>query len=131
MTRHAWQAAAAVLALLALGAVLGIAVDRFHVRGRDHATALLAEIERDPMGVIEREITLRPEQRGPIRAILERYQATMDSVWRESNLRLRATVQGVVSDIAAQLDSAQAARFRALIEEIHGSPQSMFHGRSH
>jgi len=131
MTRHALQAAAAALALLLIGAVLGIAVDRFHVRDRDQASTLLAEIERDPMAVLEREINLRPEQRASIGAILERYQATLDSVWGESNRRVRATVQGVVTDIAAQLDSTQARRFRALIDEIHSSPRSMFHGRTH
>lgn len=131
MTRHAWQASAAALALLVIGAALGIAVDRFHVRDRDRASTLLAEINRDPMEVLEREIGLRPEQRGPIGRILERYQATLDSVWGESNSRVRATVQGAVTDIAAQLDSTQARRFHALIDEIHSSPRSMFHGKRH
>lgn len=131
MTRHGWQATAAALALLVIGAALGIAVDRFHVRGgSDRATSLLAEIERDPMAVIEREVNLRPEQRGPIGAILERYQAAMDTVWGESNRRVRATVEGVIADITAQLDSNQARRFQALLNEIHSSPRAI-HGFRH
>jgi hypothetical protein len=131
MTRHAWKAAAAALALLVIGAVLGVTFDRYHVRGRNHGTTLLAEIERNPMAVMEREIGLRPEQRAPIAAIFERWQATLDSVWGESNRQVRGAVVGVVNDIAAQLDSTQARRFHALINEIHSSPRSMFHGRSH
>ena len=131
MKRQGWQAWVAAVALLVIGAVLGITFDRFHVRDRNPATTLLAEIERNPMAVLEREIGLRPEQRAPIGAILERYQATLDSVWGESNRQVRATVGAVVNDIAAQLDSTQARRFQALIDEIHSSPQSMFHGRRH
>ena len=131
MRQWGWQSWLAALALLVIGAVLGITFDRFHVRNRDRPTTLLAEIERDPMGVIDRKIGLRPEQRGPIGAILQRYQATLDSVWGESNRQVRATVGAVVNDIAAQLDSTQARRFHVLIDEIHSSPQSMFHGRTH
>ena len=131
MKRTGWQAWAATLALLVLGAVLGITFDRFHVRDRDRPTTLLAEIERDPMAVLEREIGLRAEQRAPIGAILARWQGTVDSVWGESNRQVRAAVIGVVGDIAAQLDSTQARRFHELINEIHSSPRSMFHGRSH
>jgi hypothetical protein len=126
-----WRAWLAAVALLVIGAVLGITFDRYHVRDRDQATTLLAEIERDPMAVLEREIGLRPEQRAPIGAILERWQASLDSVWSESNRQVRVAVVGVVDDIAARLDSTQARRFRALIDEIHSSPKSMFHGRSH
>ena len=131
MKRTGWRAWAAALALLVLGAIIGIALDRFHLRPHDHASAMLAEIERDPMAVLEREIGLRPEQRAPIGAILERWQATVDSVWGESNRQVRAAVGGVVNDIAAQLDSTQARRFQELINEIHNSPKSVFHGQRH
>ena len=124
MTRS-WRGWVAALALLVIGAVLGITFDRLHVRNRDRPTTLLTEIERDPMTVLEREIGLRPEQRGPIGAILERYQASMDSVWGASNRGVRATVEGVINDITAQLDSTQAQRFHALLDEIHSSPKAM------
>lgn len=127
MTRHAWKAIGAALALLVIGAVLGITFDRYHVRNRDQASTLLAAIERDPMGVIDREIGLRPEQRAPIGAILERYQATLDSLWGTNNRQLRATVGAVVNDITAVLDSSQARRFHALINEIHSSPNAFHH----
>ena len=130
MTPRSWRGWLAALALIVIGAVLGITVDRLHVRSPDRATRLLAEIERDPMMVLEREINLRPEQRGPIGAILQRYQAAMDSVWRESNRRMRGTVEGVIDDITAQLDSTQARRFQALLDEIHSSPQAI-HGFRH
>ena len=130
MKRQAWQTWVAVLALLVIGAVLGIAIDRFHVRGGNHASALLEEIERNPMAVIDREISLRPDQRASVGRIIERYQATMDSAWGESNRQVRATVGAVINDITAQLDSAQARKFRALINKIHSSPDA-FHQRGH
>jgi uncharacterized membrane-anchored protein YhcB (DUF1043 family) len=130
MRRLGWQAWIAALALLVIGAVLGITVDRFHVRSGDHQSSLLDEVQRDPMAVMERELNLRPEQRGPIEAIFQRHQRVMDSVWGEANSRLRSTIDSVVSEIAAQLDSSQARRFRALVDEIHSSPGA-FHGRRH
>ena len=125
-----WRGWVAALALVVIGAVLGITFDRFHVRNQDNATTLLAEIERDPMTVLEREINLRPEQRGPIGEILKRYQATLDSVWGASNRGVRVTVEGVIDDITAQLDSTQARRFQALLDEIHSSPKAI-HGFRH
>jgi hypothetical protein len=129
MTRS-WRGWVAALALLVIGAVMGITLDRFHVRNRDRPTTLLIEIERNPMTVLEREIGLRPEQRGPIGAILQQYQASMDSIWGASNRGVRATVEGVIDDITAQLDSTQARRFQALLDEIHSSPRAM-HGFRH
>ena len=131
MIPRGWKGWVAALALLVIGAILGITVDRFHVRGGDHSSKLLAEINRDPMAVLEREIHLRQEQQAPIKAILDRYQVTLDSVWQAGNDQVRSTVQGVVHEIAAQLDSTQSRRFLELIDEIHSSPRSMFHGTRH
>ena len=130
MRRPGWQAWAAALALLAIGAVLGITADRLHFRNSDPAAALLAEVQRDPMAVMERELNLRPKQRPRIVAILERRQGAIDAVWQDTHTRLRATIDSVVSEIAAELDSDQARRFRALADEVHSSPR-FIHRQGH
>ena len=117
-----WRAWVAALALLVLGAAAGVAVDRLHHRSGGPLSKLIAEVHRDPMSVMERELGLRPEQRSRVAAILERRQGAIDAVWQDTHVRLRATVDSVVSEISAELDSGQARRFRALADEIHNAP---------
>lgn len=120
MTPRAWLAAAA---LVALGAVAGITVDRLHIRGRHGEMARLHErLREDPMSVIDRELDLTAEQRTRIGAILARRQESINGVWHEIHPRIRSTIDSTMSEIAALLDSAQAARFRHLMERIHQRP---------
>ena len=122
MSPLGWRSWVAASALLILGAAAGIAADRLHHRTGGRISRLVAEVHRDPMAVMERELNLRPEQRSRVAAILERRQGAIDAVWQDTHVRLRATVDSVVSEIAAELDSAQARRFRAIADEIHSSP---------
>ena len=120
MKPRAWLAA---LALLALGAVLGITFDRFHVRGGHNPLSRLHEqLRHDPMAVMERELNLRPAQRTRIAAILELRQGDINAVWEDTHIRLRATIDSVVTEIAAELDSAQARKFRDLADKLHNAP---------
>ena len=117
MTPRAWLAAAA---LVALGAVGGITFDRLHIRGRHGEMARLHErLREDPMAVIDGELDLTAEQRTRIGAILARRQESLDGVWQEIHPRIRSTIDSTVSEIAALLDSAQAVRFRGLMDRIH------------
>jgi Spy/CpxP family protein refolding chaperone len=122
MTRLGWNGWVAALALLAIGAAAGIAVDRLHHRGNGPLGSLHAQVQRDPLGVLDRELDLRPEQRARVAAILERQQGAMDAVWHDAHSRLRTTIDSMVSEIAAELDSSQIQRFRSLVDEVHGSP---------
>ena len=120
MTLRAWLAA---VALVALGAVGGITVDRLHIRGRHGEMARLHErLREDPMAVIDRELDLTAEQRTRIAAILARRQESIDRVWHEIHPRIRSTIDSTMSEIAALLDSAQAARFGRLMDRIHHRP---------
>ena len=120
--RSGWKAWIAALALLVIGAAVGITMDRLHHRSGSSGSSLHAQVRRDPMAVMERELDLRPEQRPRIAAILERRQNAVNDVWQDAHVRLRATVDSVVSELAAELDSSQARRLRTLAEELHGSP---------
>jgi hypothetical protein len=117
-----WRAWLAALALLILGAAAGVAVDRLHHRTGGPLSKRIAEVHRDPLGLMERELQLSPDQRARIAVILERRQGTLDAFWEDTHVRLRATVDSTVSEIAAELDSSQAERFRRMADEIHSSP---------
>ena len=116
------RAVLATLALLIIGAAAGITADRLlHRAPQTRAAVLLSRVQTDAMGVIEDQLDLRPEQRERIAAILERRQGAIDAVWRNTHIHLRATIDSVVEEIAAELDPDQAARFRVLADEVHGA----------
>jgi hypothetical protein len=121
MQRAGWQAWLAALGLLGLGAVGGIAFDRFHVRGHGPAS-VHDEVRRDAVGYMERVLSLRPEQRDRIAHIYAGRQRQLDGIWEDTHTRLLATLDSVVNEISAELDSAQLPRFRALVEELHSTP---------
>ena len=115
----AWRTALAVISLLALGAATGITAD--HIVRRHHAVAIpMAELHKDPLALIDREVKLRPEQRARIAAILRSHQAEIDSVWHDTHVYLQSRVAALVTEISATLDPDQAARFQELAHRIHG-----------
>jgi hypothetical protein len=108
--------------LLALGAAAGVAMDR---AAQMHAGMSFAQFSRlhvhhDPLAVIEGAIDLRPDQRARIQAILATHQEDLNAAWLEAHQRILATVNGVIADIDAELDTDQSERFRQLVEELHG-----------
>lgn len=124
MRPRAWLAA---VALIILGAVGGVAFDRFHLLPSHGGmmSRLHRELRHDPMGLMERELGLKPEQRTRIAAIMERRQGDIDAVWEDTHVRLKATIDSVVNEIAAELDSAQARKFREMADKIHSTPGFM------
>jgi Spy/CpxP family protein refolding chaperone len=122
VTRGLWRTLIAIASLLVLGAVVGVTVDRLMHRNRSDHTLLIEQVHADPLGTMQRELNLRPEQRARVGAILERRQSAIDSVWVETHVRLRAVIDSVVSEIAAVLDPDQAVRFRRLADELHSGP---------
>jgi hypothetical protein len=122
LTRGLGRTLIAIASLLVLGAVAGITTDRIlHRRPAGHAL-LLEEVSADPIGTMDRFLDLRPDQRTRVAAILEKRQSAIDSVWVGTHVRLRATIDSVVNEIAAVLDPDQAQRFRQLADSLHGGP---------
>ena len=124
MRPRAWLA---TIALILLGAVGGVAFDRFHLLPSHGGmmSRLHERLRHDPMGVIDEELHLKPEQRTRVAAILDRRQKDIDAVWEDTHIRLKATIDSVVNEIAAELDSAQAVRFREVANKIHSTPGFM------
>jgi len=120
-----WRTVLAAVSLFAIGAASGVVADRL-LHGRSTTSrARLLEVHRDPLAAVDRVVNLRPDQRPRVAAILEARQPAIDQVWRDTHVRLQATVDSVVSEIAAVLDSNQAERFRAAARELHGSQRRM------
>jgi hypothetical protein len=115
-----WRTALAAISLLVIGATAGIAGDRL-IQSHGHAgDRRLADVHHDPLGAIDRAVQLTPDQRTRVAAILERRQPDINAVWADTHVRLQATVDSVVSEIAAVLEPEQARRFRAAADELHG-----------
>ena len=119
--RARWRTVIASLSLLILGAAAGITIDRVLHRSPDGHTLLMEDVQEDPLGVMDRFLDLSPEQRERVAAVLASRQATLDTVWESTHIRLQATMDSVVDEIAAVLDPDQAERFRQLVDELHGT----------
>ena len=115
-----WRILVAAGSLLLLGAAAGVAADRAaRMHGAPHVIDL-TEVHTNPIGVIERVIELRPQQRARIEAILAARQGNLDDAWHQARAHMQALVDSVVAEIAAELDPDQAARFQDLVVQIHG-----------
>ena len=106
--------------LILLGAAAGVTVDRVAHHQGIPVMVEFSRVHGDPVGVIESVITLTPQQRTRIEAILATRQGDIDTAFRDARTRIDAVVNSVVNEIAAELDAEQAARFRQLADEPHG-----------
>jgi hypothetical protein len=111
----------AAVALLVLGAALGITFDRFHVRSVPAQTGLF-RLHDDPFSVMDSALVLRADQRDRVRAIIEARQQDIDGVWENTHHSLLAILDSVVIDLATVLDSAQMEKLRDLADVLHGGP---------
>jgi Spy/CpxP family protein refolding chaperone len=111
----------AAASLITLGAAAGVSLDRAVQMHHNSAAVDFHQVHHDPIGVIERVIDLRPEQRERIAAILQRRQHDVDAAWHDAHARINATIDSVMTEITAELDPDQAARFRRLAEELHNT----------
>ena len=114
-----WRVVVAALSIFVLGAAAGVAADRTLHRG----TRVVAFQQMSPEARIETlgaSLDLTPEQRTRILAIMRARQPAVDGVWRDARTRLDATVDSVVAEIAAVLEPHQQARYRELVDEVHG-----------
>src|SRR5688572_17375186 len=96
-----WKTVVAVASLLAIGAASGVTFDRLHHRQSNPHMTMLEEVRKDPVGVLDRRLGLKPEQRERVAAIIQQRQGAIDAVWRDTHVRLQATIDSVVNEIAA------------------------------
>lgn len=105
------RAVVGVVALLVIGAVIGIAVDRrLHGGGSPHGPA--AALHEAAMSGMVEEIDLTPDQRHQIEAILRSRHDAMQSVWHTIHEQLGTTLDSVHAEIEVVLTPAQQEAFR-------------------
>jgi Spy/CpxP family protein refolding chaperone len=110
----------AVLSLLLLGAAVGVSGDRFMQAHHGGPHMVDGHFVGDPVTLMDDELKLTPAQRDTIRAIFSRSQPQVDAAWHAARAQVYATIEHVISQVAAQLDSVQRVRFYELVEQVHG-----------
>ncbi len=107
-------AAAVITAVFVAGAAVGVAaIGTLQHRHRDRereSNPRLSYIDR-----LDRELQLTPEQRDSVVAILQRHDATIKEIWRESRRRFEAVRTQLRADIMKVLNETQRERYQAFI----------------
>jgi Spy/CpxP family protein refolding chaperone len=117
MTTPLWVRTAALLALtFAAGAMAGVAYDR-HIAPMHHGPPADA---RQLLAHLEDGLKLDSAQRTTIAAILARHQGVVDSAWHALQPHVGAMLDSVHHEILAVLTPEQRARFRSMVQTMHG-----------
>ncbi len=112
------RAAVGAVALLVIGAVVGIAVDRRLHAGGSHSP-VAAFHEAAMSGMVE-EIELTPEQRRQVEEILRSRHDTMQSLWQAIHHQLGTTLDSVHAEIEVVLTPEQREAFRRWLRANSG-----------
>jgi hypothetical protein len=114
----------AAIALLVLGAAIGISADRLLHRGlADHVTQA-ERFHDDPFAVLDSALSFRPEQREAVHAILRARQEDVDQVWSDTHTRLLAIIDSAMAQLEAMLDSSQVEHLHRLAAVLHDQPSN-------
>lgn len=110
MVRRPWKAGLLLLAVFFAGGLVGGAVGRMRLpmmQGRD-ANGMIRHLTE--------ELDLTAAQQDSIKAVLKRWRPTMDSAWAEVRPRIETVRASIRSDIAAQLDAEQRAKYEEMMK---------------
>lgn len=107
---------AALLTLtFAAGVVGGVGYERHHGGRRVVTVGTPAMMHAHVVQLLG----LNASQDSAVQAIVARHQLTVDSSWQVLQPRVRGTLDSAFREIEAVLTPAQAAKFRALVAEMH------------
>ena len=110
-----WRAASLLAAVFLVGLLTGAGVSAWADRaGDDHGGRA-----RGPKGYLARltdELDLTAAQQDSVRAILDRYEPSFDSLWHETRPRFETLRAGVRSEVRTQLTPEQRTEYDALVE---------------
>ena len=67
---------------------------------------------------LERELTLRPEQRDSVKAILKRYDEPMREIWRRERQQVDSMRAQVRTEIVSLLDERQQEKFKLMNQRV-------------
>jgi len=115
MSKSRWAAAGLLVTVFALGALVGGIGSSMAEKGQSRSGH--GRPGRD--GYVERlnaELTLSPAQADSLRTILQRYEPTMDSLWRELRPRFDSLRAGIHQEILGQLTVEQQTKYQEMLE---------------
>jgi Spy/CpxP family protein refolding chaperone len=109
-----WRAASLLVAVFLVGLLTGAAVTAWadraqheggrHDRGKGYLARLTDELE------------LSAAQQDSVRAILDRYEPSFDSLWQETRPRFETLRAGIRSEVRTHLTNEQRMEYDALVE---------------
>ncbi len=106
-------------ALLLIGAVLGVGLDRTVLAPR-HGEAANTPPDHGVVVVsLTRDLGLDPEQAEQVLGILERHQVVVNNAWEDTHRTLLAALDSVTNQIETVLDPSQVERYHAWIDNRH------------
>lgn len=121
MTVPAWLKGTLLLtATLAAGVAIGVVLERQRAPRLDAAQVQTHHVMRQ----LQRHLDLDSSQHAAIVAILARRQRAMDSTWHAVLPPVRAAMDSTHLAIAAVLRPDQLAKYREMVESMHGGAMS-------
>ncbi len=115
MSKSRWAAAGLLVTVFALGAMAGGIGSSMAEKGQSKSGR--GRPGRD--GYVERlnaELELSPAQADSVRVILQRYEPTMDSLWRELRPRFDSLRVGVRPEILSRLTVEQQRKYQEMLD---------------
>ena len=112
------RAVLAMLSLLVVGAVLGIALDRHLLRAPTAHTSPAAALHEMTMSALEERLDLTADQRRQIDSIVGARHLTLRHAYQMLHMQLGAAIDTVHRDVEAVLTPEQRAEFRAWLAEV-------------
>lgn len=114
------RAAALLVAVFLVGLLTGAGATAFADRhdGRGgHRKGSRGYLER-----LREDLDLTSVQQDSVRAVLERYEPSFDSLWRETRPRFETLRAGIRSEIRTHLTPEQRTEYDALVERHRRRP---------
>lgn len=119
MKASTWKATLLLAVTFVLGALAGGAVVAYGERDRPSTRFRHDHREpRDHIGYLARRLDLTATQQDSVKAILERHQASMDSIWRQVGPRFGTLRDSISNDIRRQLTPDQVERYNDMIRRF-------------
>lgn len=118
-----WRAASLLVAVFLVGLLTGAGVAAW----ADRAGHESGRHDRSSAGYLERlqeRLDLTAVQQDSIRAILDRYEPSFDSLWRETRPRFETLRSAIRSEIRTHLTPEQRTEYDALVERRRRSRAS-------
>lgn len=125
MLRRRLRAVMAATALLLLGGVLGIALERVLFTPDVGVVDAPRDAQAEMVTSLQTELDLDPQQVAELKAVLARQQAAVTHAWETIRPRLRVAMDTARSDIEALLTPMQREQFRLWLANEHGTSRAM------